>query len=221
MLELRALICATLVLGVVAAAGPAVAANPLLAPTGACPGQSAAGASPALQERAMTCLVSWTRRAAGVGKARRSSTLNRSAQMKADLIARCGTLSHTACGKRWDGVLDQVGFHGLAYENLAAGAGRQGTPRAALAMWLNSPAHRSALLAPPGYGVRRGTAPARDGRGMARSGLDPPPGQAELSLISTEVWEPRRNDCTVWRLQTVATWRHGLARLSLTIRHQR
>lgn len=96
----------------------------------------------------MTCLVSWTRRVAGVRKARRSSTLNRSAQMKADLIARCGTLSHTACGKRWDGVLDQVGFHGLAYENLAAGAGRQGTPRAAVAMWLKSPAHRSALLAP-------------------------------------------------------------------------
>ncbi len=160
MLGLRAVITATVVLGVVAAAGPAAAADPLLAPTGACPGHTVVGASPALQKKAMTCLIAWTRRAAGVRKARRSSTLNRSAQMKTDLIARCGTLTHTACGKRWDSVLDQVGFRGLAYENLAAGSGRQGSPRAALAMWLNSPAHRSALLEPRatvfGVGLRVG-----------------------------------------------------------------
>ncbi len=147
MLGLRAIIIATLILGLAAAAGPATAANPLLAPAGQCPGQTAVGASPALQEKAMTCLVAWARRAAGVRTARSSSTLNRSAQMKADLIARCGRLTHTACGKRWDGVLDQVGFRGLAYENLAAGSGRQSSPRAALAMWLNSPGHRGALLA--------------------------------------------------------------------------
>ena len=147
MLALRAVITATLILGAIGA-GPAIAADPLLAPTGACPGQTAVGAPPAVQEKAMNCLVAWTRNAAGVRTARRSRTLNRSAQMKADLIARCGTLSHAACGRRWDGVLDQVGFRGLAYENLAAGSGRQGSPRSALSMWLNSPAHRSALLAP-------------------------------------------------------------------------
>ncbi len=96
----------------------------------------------------MTCLVAWARRAAGVRAAHRTHTLNRSAQMKANLVARCGALSHTACGARWDSVLDRVGFHGLAYENLAAGSGKQGNPRTTVAKWLASPGHRGALLAP-------------------------------------------------------------------------
>lgn len=126
--------------------GHATAANPLLATPAACPDQSAAAVSGARQEAAMACLVRWARRAAGVRPGRAFARLNRSAQMKADLIARCGRLTHAACGKPWNGVFRTVGFQGLAFENLASGSGRFGTPRGAMAMWLNSPHHRQALV---------------------------------------------------------------------------
>ena len=144
MRRLHAVIPVLILLG--GTAGQAIAGDPLLAPTGACPDAIAAGASAARQEAAMACLVTWARRAAGISQGRRVATLSRSAQLKADLIARCGTLSHTACGRPWDGVLRSVGFRGLAFENLAAGSGRSATPRAALGMWLGSSGHRKSLL---------------------------------------------------------------------------
>ena len=156
MRRLHAVIPALILLG--GTAGQAIAADPLLAPAAACPSATVAGASVARQEAAMTCLVIWARRKTGITRGRRVITLNRSAQMKADLIARCGTFSHTACGKPWNTGLRSVGFRGLAFENLAAGSGRYATARMAMAGWLRSSAHRHALLEPRvtvfGVGVR-------------------------------------------------------------------
>jgi uncharacterized protein YkwD len=129
-----------------AAAGPAVAADPLLAPQQACPAQSSAGLAPPAQRAAMGCMVRWARRTAGLHRARLSRRLARSAQLKANLIARCGTLTHAPCGLPWDGVFSRVGFRGLTFENIAAGSGSYGTARGAMAMWLASPGHRDALL---------------------------------------------------------------------------
>lgn len=132
---------------VIACAGatPATAAEPLLAPTSACPDQGSDGAAPVRQEAAMRCLVNFARRAAGLSPLTPSRRLNRSARMKSRLIARCGALTHAPCGRAWYSVFKAVGFSGSYHENLAAGDGA--TPRAAMAMWLRSPSHRSALLA--------------------------------------------------------------------------
>jgi len=136
-------------------AAPALATDPLVAPATACPDQESAGTTPVRQEAAMRCLVNWARRAAGRSLLAPSRKLNRSAHMKSLLIARCGTLTHTPCGRAWYGVFRAVGFSGTYRENLAAGSA---TPRGTMIMWLQSPGHRGALLAPDltvlGTGVR-------------------------------------------------------------------
>lgn len=141
-----------------AGAAPAVATDPLVAPATACLGQDSPEATSVRQEAAMRCLVNWARRAAGLSRLAPSRKLNRSAHMKSRLIARCGTLTHTPCGRPWYAVFRTVGFSGTYREVLAAGGGGQATPRATMSMWLRSPGHRGALLAPRvtvvGTGVR-------------------------------------------------------------------
>ena len=141
-----------------AAAAPALATDPLLAPAAACPDQIGDGATPVRQEAAMRCLVNFARRAARRAPLAPSRKLNRSAHMKSQLIARCGTLTHAPCGRAWYSVFHAVGFSGSYRENLAAGAGTNATPRAVMAMWLGSASHRAALLDPDatvlGTGVR-------------------------------------------------------------------
>lgn len=141
-----------------AGAGPALATEPLLAPATACPEPAGAGASPARQEAAMRCLVNFARRAARRAPLTPSRKLSQSAHLKSQLIARCGTLTHTPCGRPWYSVFHAVGFSGSYRENLAAGAGSIATPRAVMAMWLGSASHREALLDPHvtvfGTGVR-------------------------------------------------------------------
>ena len=87
------------------------AADRLLAPVGQCPGQSAPGASPGTQEAAMRCLVRYARRAAGLRVGRAVAQLDRSAQGKADLIARCHVMEHDACGRPWNGVFRAAGYN--------------------------------------------------------------------------------------------------------------
>ena len=103
----------------------------------------------------MRCLVRYARRAAGLRVGRAVAQLDRSAQGKADLIARCHVMEHDACGRPWNGVFRAAGYNGLGAENLAGGSGRYRSARAAMSMWLASPGHRAALLDPPitGYGV--------------------------------------------------------------------
>ena len=143
-------------LGVVAAAlaltgAPAVhtASTGALAPRSVCPGQSALAAPPAVQLRALRCLINWARRHGGEGALRRSGELDRSAGMRADEIRRCQDFSHTPCGQPFIAVFEVAGyFTGTAAvgENLAWGQGPLGCARSTVASWLASPPHREILF---------------------------------------------------------------------------
>jgi uncharacterized protein YkwD len=128
-------------------AGPAGAVDSLLAPAAACPDSTSTAASVGEQKTAMRCLVDWVRRSARLPAVDPSTRLGRSAQGKVDLIARCGSVTHSPCGQPWNEVFADAGFRGSYFENLAAGGGRYGTARGAMSLWLASPGHRRALLA--------------------------------------------------------------------------
>jgi uncharacterized protein YkwD len=80
---------------------------------------------------------------------RASSALMRSAQLKAEVIARCGSFSHTPCGTAFTRTFQQVGYfrsRTRVGENLYWGTGSLGTAGTAVAAWLRSPPHRANLL---------------------------------------------------------------------------
>ena len=121
----------------------------LLAPRTTCRGQANVTAAPAVQVRALRCLVNWSRAHAGLGMLGDDSELDRSASMRAHDIARCHDFSHTPCGQAFVEVFTAVGYLvGAASvgETLAWGQGRLGSPRRAMASWLASPEHRRILL---------------------------------------------------------------------------
>jgi uncharacterized protein YkwD len=126
-----------------------MSADPVLAPRSACPGQAALQTPPAVQIRALRCLVNWARRHAGQPTLRRSPELDRSAAMRANDIRRCQDFSHTPCGEAFITVFQQAGYltaAGTVGENLAWGQGRLGSARTAMAGWLASPEHRQILF---------------------------------------------------------------------------
>jgi uncharacterized protein YkwD len=121
----------------------------LLPAGGACPGQDQVGASPSVQESATRCLLNRVRARAGLARLRNVGRLDRSALLRAEAIRRCGDFSHTPCGQTFLRPFQAVGyFQGRVAvgENLAWGQGMLGSPRATVADWLRSPAHRSILL---------------------------------------------------------------------------
>ena len=135
------------VLGVVAAAlafssaptGPTTSTG-ALAPRTACRGQAARKAPPAVQIRALSCLINWARRHGGQPALRRSAVLDHSAGLRAAEIRRCQDFSHTPCGQPFIAVFQLVGYPLASVgENLAWGQGRLGTARSAMASWLASP----------------------------------------------------------------------------------
>jgi uncharacterized protein YkwD len=150
---------AAIALGMIATA-PAVAADPLLAPLATCAGDDRTDAPPDRAEAALACLVNHARRESGVAPLPRGSRLNRSAQMKTDLIVKCDEFTHSPCGRPWAEVFREAGYRGWAREILATGSGDLGTARGVMEMWLDSPNHRDAVLAPEwtsfGVGVRTG-----------------------------------------------------------------
>ena len=120
-----------------------------LAPRTICRGQANATAPPAVQLRALRCLVNWTRAQAGLGTLGNDPELDRSASMRARDIARCHDFSHTPCGQAFAEVFTAVGYLvGLASvgENLAWGQGRLGSAHVTMSSWLASPEHRQILL---------------------------------------------------------------------------
>lgn len=124
------------------------AAAGALAPRTACHGQSSLAAPVRVQSRALRCLISWARRHAGEAALRDSAELDHSAALRARDIRRCQDFSHTPCGQAFIDVFTAVHyFTGTAAvgENLAWGQAQLGTPRAAMAMWLGSPPHRTVL----------------------------------------------------------------------------
>ena len=143
-----------------------------LAPRTACGGQAAQAAPPAVQIRALRCLINWARLHGGRTILHSSPELDRSAGMRADHIRRCQDFSHTPCGEAFISVFQLVGyFTGTASvgENLAWGQGRLGTARSAMASWLASPEHRAILFGADwrDLGVARRHAPSLFGRSNA------------------------------------------------------
>ena len=145
-----------LLLGVAAAAlafssapaGTTTSAGTLAPPT-VCRGQAATAAPPAVQVRAMRCLINWARRHGGRSSLRANAELDRSAAIRASDINRCQSFSHTPCGQPFITVFEVVGYIvGTASvgENLAWGQGRLGSARTAMAGWLASAEHRQILF---------------------------------------------------------------------------
>jgi uncharacterized protein YkwD len=118
-----------------------------LAPRGACAHAESRSAAPALQRRAMACLINWTRRRIGARPLSWSRGLATVAETKARVVISCGDFSHYPCGTRWPtaAALTQRQWNVFG-ENLYAGNYWLRTPRAAMLAWLESPEHRAVLF---------------------------------------------------------------------------
>jgi uncharacterized protein YkwD len=117
---------AALASGVVAAilAGPGAAAD-----VAACASPEL-GAPASEQRAAMLCLVNELRRSHDLTPLAFSPKLDRAARLKASAIARCGTFSHTPCGRSFASTFVEVGYAVGSWqvgENLAWGSGEGGS----------------------------------------------------------------------------------------------
>jgi uncharacterized protein YkwD len=122
-----------------------------LAPASTCPGAGSTSLPDRVQLKAMFCLINYARVRHGRRPLPQVSVLDRSAGLKAAIIASCGEFSHTPCGAKFRRPFVEVGYARHAVireygENLAWGAGTKGSPRETLDQWLNSPEHRQNLL---------------------------------------------------------------------------
>ncbi|HEX5984249.1 MAG TPA: CAP domain-containing protein [Solirubrobacterales bacterium] len=136
---------ATLLLVAATAALATVPAAP--APAAGCRGQGNADAAPAVQERAMLCLVNKARKARGLGPLDAVGSLARAAGRKSGDILRCDEFSHEACGREFTYWIERVGYRACsAAENIAWGTGALGTPRSIFRAWMRSPGHRRNIL---------------------------------------------------------------------------
>lgn len=102
---------------------------------------------------AILCLVNERRRQDGVGRLRDESRLERAAQRHSNSMDDANFFSHNGPGGssplsriRGTGYLSGASSWGIA-ENIRWGSGSRGSAKAAVASWMNSPSHRSALLA--------------------------------------------------------------------------
>jgi uncharacterized protein YkwD len=131
------------------APGAGEARSRLLAPRGTCPGDSRAGATPAVQRRAMRCLHTYARRHAGRRVLAGSAPLERAASAKAGRIVYCSDFSHTPCGTSFVGAYRDSGYGSGSWsvgENIGWGSGSYGSARVVFNRWLNSDSHRTNIL---------------------------------------------------------------------------
>jgi uncharacterized protein YkwD len=141
------LLTAFLSLIALSVAVPAAAhAAPSNGAAGACAGADSSTGAPASQVRAMRCLVNVARQGAGLPALGANGKLARAAKLKGGRIEACGTFSHTPCGAPFTAAFRAAGWHGAMGENIAFGQASQGTPRAILNAWLQSPGHRANLM---------------------------------------------------------------------------
>jgi uncharacterized protein YkwD len=120
-----------------------------VAPAAACPGSADASASPAVQERAVGCLLNWARAQARLKRLGRPALLGRAAILKGRKVAACGQFSHAPCGSDPRAALQAVGYrYSTMGENLFLGSWGRVSPRQAVAAWLRSPGHRANILRP-------------------------------------------------------------------------
>jgi len=140
-----ALVAALALVGV--AEGGARGANAYLAPASACPGADDVAASPAVQRRALGCLVNWARKQDRRSGLRHPAALQRAALLKGRAVASCASFSHTPCGSDPTAVLRAAGYRYSSYgENLFVGPWGQDSAREVVAAWLASPVHRANIL---------------------------------------------------------------------------
>jgi uncharacterized protein YkwD len=131
-----------------------------LAPAGACNASDDPAAAPAVQARAISCLVNWARVQDRRGRLTQRPALRRAAALKGQEVASCGQFSHTPCGTDVTAAVRAAGYRYSTFgENLFAGTWGQVTARDVLTAWLQSPSHRANVLDPSFRDA--GAAPAR------------------------------------------------------------
>lgn len=110
--------------------------------------ESTNASAPAITaESAMTCVLNYARVRDGLAPLALSPLLNRSAELKAADIIRCGQFTHAACGEDPHAVADEVGYPQVSWgENLAMSPGPFAAARVAADGWLNSQHHRENLF---------------------------------------------------------------------------
>jgi uncharacterized protein YkwD len=168
----NALPLTALILGFAAPSGVAqpqtTDASALQAVVASCSGATSATGDRHSRLEAMYCGINVVRRSFGLGPVRGSVPLNRSSDLKADAVRRCG-FSHTPCGAAFSGTFRRAGYlPARAFaENLAWGQGELGSPARTLSQWLKSPPHRANLLSRRwkdlGIAVERGNMFGRGG----------------------------------------------------------
>lgn len=144
-----AALLAALALEVAHADGAAPEWRSYLAPVGACAGAEDASAAPAVQRRAVQCLVNWARAQDARARLVPSRALRRAAAIKGRRVVACGELSHTPCDADITAAVRASGYRFSVFgENLFATPREKASARAVVSAWLRSPLHRETLLHP-------------------------------------------------------------------------
>jgi uncharacterized protein YkwD len=134
---------------VASADGGGRAWNAYLAPASACAGSTDPSAAPAVQRRAVSCLINWARKRDRRAQLAPSTSLRRAAVLKGQKVVSCGELSHTPCGSDLVGPLKASGYRYASFgENLFAGPWGSISARDVVSAWLASPGHRENVLRP-------------------------------------------------------------------------
>ena len=121
--------------------------NAYLAPASACAGSTDRAASPAVQRRAVTCLVNWARARDRRGRLVQSFSVERAAGLKGRRVVACGQLSHTPCGSDLTAAIRAAGYRYSSFgENLYVGPVGSASARDVVSAWLQSPGHRANVL---------------------------------------------------------------------------
>jgi uncharacterized protein YkwD len=128
----------------------AQASSTTIAPLASCPGQTDLDAPAEEQEEAMRCMTDYARQHFGLPPLAATDQLDASARGKSDDILRCDDFSHFACGREFTYWIEASGYLAAgcwrAGENLAWGAGDEGTVRSIFRAWMRSPGHRQNVL---------------------------------------------------------------------------
>ena len=128
--------------------GPGDEWSSYLAGEQTCPGATRTDLPVSVQTQVMVCLIDYARRQRGLSLPTPTTLLSSTALQKATEIARCQDFAHAPCGASPDDDVRAAGFVGEFGENLYIAEGADGSPRAALDGWLNSPEHRENLFRP-------------------------------------------------------------------------
>lgn len=133
-----------------------------VAPTSACPGQTATGLSAEEQAGVMLCMTNFARGVHGMSPLSLNRQLGRAAEQKSADILGCDEFSHEACGRPFQYWIQRYGYlKGCwrAAENIAWGTGAYATVGSIFTAWLESPEHQANILGPYreiGIGLRDG-----------------------------------------------------------------